>query len=188
MRPKILHLIGQMVRGGAERQLLHVCTLLAERGWPQAVVTFHSGSPWDHLLKAKGILLFSVAPSRLKLARLLRLSLIIARERPAIVHSWSHHTNVYASHARRLFGFMFIASLRHNPLFDNQTGQRLAGMPHAATYARADCVLSNSCVSLGIARAAGLRPRSDVLVGNIVAPWPLPDWIRAAHGSLRLEI
>lgn len=170
VRPRILHLIGQLVRGGAERQLLHVCSLLADRGWSQSVVTFLPGSPWDHVLQEKGIPLLNVAQSKSKPARLLQLLRIIAGERPSIVHSWSHHTNVYASHARRLFGFRFIASLRHNPLFDNSTGQRLTAMRHLEAYARADCVLSNSCVSLGMARAAGLKPRSEALVGNIVMP------------------
>jgi glycosyltransferase involved in cell wall biosynthesis/peptidoglycan/xylan/chitin deacetylase (PgdA/CDA1 family) len=168
MGRKILHVIGQLVRGGSERQLLLVSSALAKCGWSQAVVTFCPGSAWDGSLQARRIALFAVKQSPLKLARLLRFCRIVAREKPDIVHSWSHHTTVYAAWARRLFHFKLVASLRHNPSFDNQTGRWLGAMPYRELYAAADCVLSNSYVSLAMARAAGLSPKSQAVVGNIV--------------------
>src|SRR5215831_20362192 len=131
----ILHAIGQLVRGGAERQLLLVASALAARGWSQSVVTFQPGSAWDHELEARGVRLFPVKQSRLKLGRLLEFCRIVAAQRPDIVHSWSHHTTVYSSWARKITKFRFVASLRHNPTVDSETGHWFGGLPHSRAYA-----------------------------------------------------
>ena len=168
MALKILHLIGQMERGGAERQLLYLTEVLRERGWQQAVITFNPGDAWDNRLAATGVPLFGIARNRIKPWRLWQLTRRVWQERPDIVHSWSTHTNVYAhwlfkqSRLRRIF------SLRGNPASDRYTGKPITRIPNLSIYAQADCVVSNSRKALERAQAAGARMRRSEIVGNIV--------------------
>ena len=55
MNRMVLHLIGQLGRGGAEKQLFHIATGLQRRGWPQAVVAFDTSGVWEPRLKDAGI-------------------------------------------------------------------------------------------------------------------------------------
>jgi len=169
MARKIVHLVGQLVRGGAERQLLYVTDALKERGWEQTVITFNPGDVWDARLREQGIPLFGIPRHPFKPWRLWRLNRLVSRERPDILHSWSWHTNVYArwlpgnGRPYRLF------SLRGNPTVDNFTGEPLAQPRHLRALEQADCLVSNSRLAL-----ESLRPYSDRLprgevVGNIVA-------------------
>lgn len=164
---RILHLIGQLERGGAERQLLHLAEGLEQRGWQQAIVTLNPGESWDGRLSAIGVRLHGVPRHPNKLRRLWQLARIVRDERPDILHSWSHHTSVYARwlwnrpRPRRLFAF------RHDPTADHE-GRKTARVANAGVYARADCVVSNSRVAIDAARAAGVRLRRTEVVDNIV--------------------
>jgi glycosyltransferase involved in cell wall biosynthesis len=168
MRGKVLHLIGKLARGGSERQLLYVVQALHKRAWPQSVVTFDPGQAWDSQLSDLGVPLLAVPRSRNKLKRLWQLSRIIRDEGPALIHSWSDHTNVYARWVRPWAPPRVIMSLRNNPLWDVFLGVRRRRLEHAAIYRRADCVISNSRSALEDARAAGARIRWGVVVSNIV--------------------
>jgi glycosyltransferase involved in cell wall biosynthesis len=163
---KVVHLIGQMVRGGAERQLLRVAEGLKARGWEQAVITFHPGDVWDARVTEMGIPLFGIPRHPIKFWRLWRLWRLAQRERAAILHSWSAHTNVYAhwvpGSARKLF------SLRGNPTVDNFTGESLGRPRHLEALERADCLVSNSRLALESLRAYSDRLPHGEVVGNIV--------------------
>lgn len=171
---KILHMIGQMERGGAERQLLFLAQSLQERGWQQAVVTFKPGDVWDERLIATGIPLLGVPRHQNKLWRLWQLSVVLRRECPTVLHSWSNHTNVYARWAwnnpkpRRIFSF------RNNPTVDGN-GMPMGRVSNAGVYTTADCVISNSHAALQYARDAGVKMRRSEVVNNIVI----------AHGRAR---
>lgn len=165
---KILHIIGQMERGGAERQLLYLIEALHERGWQQVVVTLNPGDAWDGRVTAAGVPLISIPRQKNKIARLCRLSYTVQREHPVVVHSWSGHTNVYA---RWLLNFprpRLIVSFRGNPAVDNYTGKPLKQVPNASIYATASCVVSNSQAAAECARAVGVRMRRLEVVNNIV--------------------
>ena len=164
----ILHLIGQMVRGGAERQLLYLTQALHERGWLQAVVTFNPGDIWEERLVRGGIRLLGIPRHGNKLWRLWQLGLIVRRERPTLIHSWTHHTNVYAHWLLSYPRPRLIVSFRGNPTVNNYTGRLMAGLPNRRVYAAADCVVSNSRVALDRARHAGVRMQRSEVVKNIV--------------------
>src|SRR5215510_15286098 len=95
---KILHLIGQLGRGGAERQMISVCVELRKRGWDQSVATFDPGGPWDRKISEAGIGLLKLPRHPVPAVRLWRLHQLVQREQPQLIHSWSLHTNVYASY------------------------------------------------------------------------------------------
>lgn len=168
MAPKILHLIGQMERGGSERQLLYLTRALKDRGWDQAVVTLNPGDAWDRELTSSGIPLFGVPRQRNKLLRLYRLARIITRERPALIHSWSHHTNFYARWLPSFPRFRRVFSFRNIPTVDNFTGLPMNRVRNAAIYSTADCVISNSRAAMEQASEAGVRVRRWELINNIV--------------------
>jgi glycosyltransferase involved in cell wall biosynthesis len=157
-----------MERGGAERQLLHLTRALKERGWDQVVVTLNPGDAWDEEMTANGVPIYGVPRQRNRLIRLYRLARIVQREQPALIHSWSHHTNVYARWLptrvlpRRVFSF------RNVPTIDNFTGAPLNRVRNAAIYSVADCVVCNCRTSMEQASAAGVRVRRWELVNNIV--------------------
>ena len=168
MRPKIVHLIGQLVRGGAERQLLLTCQALKARGWDQTIVTFDPGQPWDTEAADLAVPLRGIARHVCRPWRLWRLGRWLWHERPALVHSWSHHTNVYAGYLRCLHSTPLVVSFRSNPVVDTVSGNALRDRPGLWVYERADCVVSNSEAALEAARDAGVRMRRHTVVGNMV--------------------
>ncbi|MCE5267805.1 MAG: glycosyltransferase, partial [Planctomycetaceae bacterium] len=85
MPAKIVHLIGQMVRGGAERQLLHLAEGLHRRGWPQAVVSFRLGGAWRDRWEKVGVPVYEVPQCAFSPWRLWQLSRILRRERPKVI-------------------------------------------------------------------------------------------------------
>jgi glycosyltransferase involved in cell wall biosynthesis len=164
----ILHLIGQMERGGAERQLLYLVRALKERGWQQAVVTFDPGEVWDRRLVALDVPFFGIPRSLHKLRRLWQLRQIVRQQRPTIIHSWSVHTGLYA---RWLLSYPkphLIMRIGSIPTVHKHTGERLRRVPKASVYAAADCVISNSLAALECLRAAGMWLRRSEVISNIV--------------------
>jgi glycosyltransferase involved in cell wall biosynthesis len=167
--PKVLHLIGQLVRGGAERQLISIAEALMARGWPQMIVSFSAGDAWDSLAQAKGIPLRRVRPHANKLLRLAQLYRLVWRERPAIVHSWSRHINVYAAGLRLPYPRLkLILSFRGNPLVNSRTGVGYKSVLGSPLYHWADLVLSNSQAALDQAVASGLVMRRCQRVDNLI--------------------
>ena len=162
MPGKIMHVIGQISRGGAERQLLLVAEALAQRGWSQSVIIFNSGDAWEDRFAAFGVPIYVIPRHPIKLWRLLQLSCLSFRQHPDIIHSWSGHTNVYAmltispSRSKRVLSF------RGNPKIDNRTGQPLEALPNAAIYRHADCIVSNSRAALtNVENVIGARTKSS---------------------------
>jgi glycosyltransferase involved in cell wall biosynthesis len=170
MKRRILHVIGQLVRGGSERQLLCLSEALAERGWKQTVVTLNPGDVWEEPLRAGGVRLLPIPRTSFKLRRLQLLRTIIGTERPAIVHSWSNHTNVYTHWASINEKVCRIVSLRSDPMIgfmDHPMAPVLRAI-NARTYAAADCVISNSRAAISRVLEAGVKVRRAEVVGNIV--------------------
>lgn len=159
---KIVHLIGQLVRGGTERQLLYVTQALKARGWQQTIITFSPGAVWDNQVAAT---LKSIPRHPLPFWRLFQLFRHIQQEQPAaIIHSWSAHTNVYL--AWLPLNIKRIASLRLIPNVNRVTGES-SHIPHAYLYRRMDAVISNSQAALDTAKANGALFRHSAVVGNI---------------------
>jgi glycosyltransferase involved in cell wall biosynthesis len=177
MAKKIMHLIGQLARGGAERQILSVCNELKKRGWNQVVTTFCPDAPWDRKIVETGISLLRLPRRLVPLLRLWHLHQLVKREDPQLIHSWSLHTNVYASYLP-FRKSRLVLSFRSNPTVDGIAGTRVGNVSHAWAYNSADWVMSNSQTALTAARSAGIRPKRESVVGNIVN---IPDLKPKAH-------
>jgi glycosyltransferase involved in cell wall biosynthesis len=183
MSQKILHLIGQLGRGGAERQMIAVCGELKRRGWQQVVATFCPGAAWDRKISGAGIPLRQVPREPIPIVRLWRLHQIVRREKPDLIHSWSLHTNVYASYLP-FRKSRVILSFRCNPTVDGFTGTPRHRLSHAWIYQHADWVVSNSHTALVDSRKIGIQPKRASIVGNIVqAPNGFP---RVSHTPIRI--
>lgn len=150
--------------------MLCLTEALAERGWEQTVVTLNPGDAWEEPLRAAGVRLLEVPRTSFKLRRLQQLRSIIVAERPAIIHSWSNHTNLYSHWASTNEGVRRIVSLRSDPMI-GFLGHPLAPVLraiNARTYSTADCVISNSRAGISRVLEAGVKVRRAEVVGNIV--------------------
>jgi len=185
---KVVHLIGQLLRGGAERQLLALAKGLQHRGWNQAVVTFNSGDVWEDSVIGMGMPLVRIPRRTNRLLRLWELNRVVEQLRPDLLHSWSHHTSVYLRWTPCSGRPKRIVSFRSNPAVSKYTGAPLRRFPNPKTYSAADCVISNSRAALEVAWAAGVRMRRFEVVDNIVTagggatpgePTPAPHIVAA---------
>jgi glycosyltransferase involved in cell wall biosynthesis len=170
MTGSILHLIGQMRRGGAERQLLHLAGALQARGWRQAVVSFHAGDAWTSRWAECGIRLYEIAGHPFKPWRLWQLARVVHRERPAILHAWSPHVAEYARWAWGKGGAKTLYGLRIDATVDKETGEPVGRLGRMAALSNADCAVSNSRSAVDRLVERGVRlPRTEVIY-NIVVP------------------
>ena len=165
-----MHVIGQLVRGGAERQLVYLAKALHNEGWPQVVVTFNPGDVLEKELMDSGILIRGIARMKNKFARLWQLQRVVNTEMPAIVHSWSNFTNVYIRWlSHKDSAPLKIASVRENPRID-YNGNPVKHVPFSGIYKKMDCVISNSQAIIDVVRASGIiLPRVET-VANFLAP------------------
>jgi glycosyltransferase involved in cell wall biosynthesis len=190
MSTTILHIIGQLTRGGAERQLFMLCKALQKRNWRQSVVSFSSGGVWKEHFEAAGIPVCEIPQSIFKPWRLWQLRRCVKTAKANIVLSWSPHVAVYA---RWLGNIRRIVNVRGDLGVNSNTG----GFDPMLRWCRgaiqnADYVVSNSHHGLNVLQQAGMTiPRSEV-IRNIVpafgraTPAELVESPRiAAVGSLK---
>jgi len=196
MTTKITHLIGQLGRGGAEKQLYCLARALQGRGWPQSVIAFDTAGEWERALAELGVPVFHVRRHPLKPWRLWRLWRLLRRERPRILMTWTFYTAVYA---RWLVGVgkpRTIVNLRGNVTLDVRSGRPAKGRSKFwGIFRDADYVVSNSQDALDVLRVQGVPVSRYAVVRNIVAApgrarpgekTPLPR-IAAAGALTRLK-
>jgi glycosyltransferase involved in cell wall biosynthesis len=169
MTDKILHLIGQLRRGGAEKQLYCVSTALRARGWPQAVVSFSSGGAWEQRLQDAGIPVLEVPSHRVKPWRLWRLWRIVRRERPGIVLSWSDYVATYAHWLRGVGRPRQVFNVRIDLTRNARSGAAGATLRRCrGALEGADRVVSNSRRNLETLQEHGVRLPPNEVIYNIV--------------------
>ncbi len=115
---KILHVITDLDRGGAEIMLLRVLPRLQSRGWEQQVVCLSGPGEIGRQIAAAG---FSVRYLNMKrsspsLSALIRLAGHIRHENPDLIHSWLYHADLYASVANCLLRKPLVWGLHNSTL------------------------------------------------------------------------
>lgn len=168
MAGKILHLIGQMGRGGAERQLLYLGHALHARGWPQAVVSFDRDGPWKDRWNDIHLPFYEIPRRAFKPWRLCQLARIFAREQPAIIQCWSPHVAQYARWAWGKGRAQLLYGMRCNETLDCNTGEALQQIPYLHSITGAACVVSNSQGALDSLTRRGAALPSSRVIQNIV--------------------
>ncbi|MGA2030817.1 MAG: glycosyltransferase [Thermoguttaceae bacterium] len=164
-----MHLIGQLGRRGAEKQLTCLSTALKRRGWQQSVVSFNRGDNGEDLLRQAGIEVFNISRHRFRPWRFWQLLRFVRRRRPAILLSWSAHVAVYAQWLRGVGGPKRVFNLREDLLREDAAGSRKIDLrPIRRMVEGADFLVSNSQRNVEALRQYGVRLPPSQLIYNIV--------------------
>lgn len=103
MERSALLVIGQLHKGGAERQLYLLTRGLVGKGWRVEVASLDQGGEWVQPLVEAGVGVHQFGSGHLRLPRRLAgLRALLRLTCPALVHSWMWHGNVYTGAALRL--------------------------------------------------------------------------------------
>ena len=172
---RLLHLIGQLGRGGAEKQLFCLAAALHRQGWKQDVVSFLPGGVWAERLREAGIPVYAIPRHWVKPLRLWRLWRLVRRLRPRVLLSWSEHVAVYAQWLRGVGTVRRVFNMRADISVDYHNGQLKAGLGRSGrALEQADFLVSNSRCNLETAAQAGLLlPPSKVIYNIVRAQGPL---------------
>jgi glycosyltransferase involved in cell wall biosynthesis len=164
----IVHLIGQLARGGAEQQLAYVADALKRREWRQVVVSFSLGGVWKDRLLDMDLPVYEIPPHRVKLWRLWQLYGVVRHERPQIAVSWSPHAGVYAQWLPRPHRLRRVFCVLANFSLDSNTGKPIRDLNrYRHALAKADFVVSNSSDGLNILLDHGFRLPRTAVIRNI---------------------
>jgi glycosyltransferase involved in cell wall biosynthesis len=99
----VAFIIGQLVLGGAEKQLYLLAKGLVQQGWKVVIITLHAGHGdyWEGPIKELGIPLCEASTdSRLK--AIAKIVSFLKKHPVDILHSWSGFTGLYALLVSRL--------------------------------------------------------------------------------------
>ena len=96
MKKTVLHVIGQLTKGGAEKQLYLLCRELKDRGWQVYVLSLSEGGFWKEKLESLGIEVYSIdARKNMEWRRIAFARKIISEVKPDVLHTWLFHGNSY---------------------------------------------------------------------------------------------
>jgi len=182
----LLHLIGELGRGGAEKQLFCLASALARRGWRQTVITFSPGGVWLPRFQEIGVPVLGLPPSRFKPWRLWQLQRLIRRQKPRLMLSWSAYVAAYGYWVMGGPQLVKIVNVRCDITIDRHHGtfKQKMGML-SRTLEKADYVLSNSRRNLDALQAQGLRLPPTEVIYNIVRTENGPP-VRQCAGAGRI--
>ncbi len=169
MKGNILHIIGQLTCGGAERQLSYLARALQKRGWTQSVVSLSCGGGWKDFLSANNIPVYEIARHPFKPYRLWLLYRLVKQVRPQIVMSWSIHAGIYAHWLVGVGSLLRICAVRGDLTRDSNTAHPSKDSSWGRrALEKADYVVSNSAWGLTVLEKAGLRMPHSSVIPNIV--------------------
>jgi glycosyltransferase involved in cell wall biosynthesis len=105
---------GQLVVGGAEKQLYLWLACLDRTRFAPVVVTLHPGfnDYWETRIEALSIPVFGILRRRNRLARLREILRVLRPYHPKLIHGWHLFASLYAGAAAKLMGAKSIGSLR----------------------------------------------------------------------------
>lgn len=132
---------GQLVVGGAERQLYLWLSNLDRRKFSPVVLTLHPGHDdyWEKPIEDLGIPLLRIPHYRFKFMRLLNIVKVLRPYQPRLIHGWHLFASPYAGATARLLGAKSIGSLRGS--FQSFQSSRLESK---LTLFLVDSLLANS--------------------------------------------
>ncbi|MBU1741016.1 MAG: glycosyltransferase, partial [Proteobacteria bacterium] len=171
-RLRILYLIRSLGAGGAERQLVALVSRLDRRRFAPAVALFYDQGPLRRDLAAAGDVARHVLGKRGRwdLAGFLgRLSGLIRRERPDVLHCYLTDANVLGLIGGRLgrcprIVFGVRSSRMENP--DRDLGVMISQRLSRVLAGRADLVIYNSRTALEESSGGGLLAHRGVFIPN----------------------
>ena len=191
-RLKICFLAGTLGQGGAERQLFYLAQALAQAGANVRLVSLTQGEFWEARIKELGVPVEWIGQTRVRLARLARLTQVLRRERPALVQSLHFYVNAYAAMAARFAGVREVGALRSDCFSEVRMDGRLLGQLNLRTprfLAANSLAAIRNAASLGVstARLHHLPNVIDTAVFQPLAPQSKPVLQILAVGRLSEE-
>ena len=180
----LLHAIGTLERGGAEKQLILLAQELQKRGWSQAGVTFEPGQTWDHRVRDLDIPLYGLQRGLSLPHRLWRFSQLASRLRPRIIHSWSLFTNAYTRWVPMFRPVQRVGSFRQDPSVHPKSGKKRNSISRAGIYRSLDCTIANTSMAFERMAAQNIRVRRAEVVCNIIHLGPKPNYHSMRNGAL----
>lgn len=105
---------GQLVIGGAEKQLYLWLASLDRTRFTPVVVTLHPGfnDYWESRIEALSIPVLGIRRRRNRPARLLEILRVLRPYQPRLIHGWHLFASAYAGAAAKLMGAKSVGSLR----------------------------------------------------------------------------
>ena len=113
-KAKVAIIAGQLVVGGAERQLYLWLANLDREKFDVIVLTLHPdhGDYWEEPIKDLGISIFKIPPMKNRLKRLRRILLVLEAFKPDLIHGWHLFASPYAALAAKRLGAKSIGGIR----------------------------------------------------------------------------
>lgn len=116
---KLVYVINGLSRGGAETMLLNLLEAIDRSRFSPVVVSLTTRGELGPRLEALGVPVHTLGlrPSGLNPLRFLRLVRLLRREKPALVHTWLYHSDLFGGLAARLAGTgKIVWGIRHADL------------------------------------------------------------------------
>jgi len=112
----IVIITGQLVVGGAERQLYLWLKHLDRQPFNPSVITLHPdcGDYWEKPIGALGIPLYRIARRRNRLCRFRQILNILHDVKPDLIHGWNLFSGVYAAASAKLTGAKSLCGIRNS--------------------------------------------------------------------------
>lgn len=161
----IVIIAGQLVVGGAERQLYLWLSNLNREHFNPTVITLHPGYKdyWEKPIEELGIQIFRVNRKKNRLSRLLKIIRIIKNNQPSLIHGWHTFSSGYAGVAGRVLGVRNLGGIRSS--FPAIKGTWVTRIMRLAC----DAVLVNSQSTADAYRAEhSIRKQSVFIVQNAI--------------------
>lgn len=184
---EVVHLIGQLGRGGTERQL---CLLLRHSDperFVHRVVVFNPSrhAPWNRELEDAGVEILEL-PSTCRGVprRLVHLFKRLRRRRPQVIHSWTVHDNPYAG----VLGLLLRAPVRWGSLrgsLHSDGIRRLSPLARFLMLRLVQRLVVNCRVLVSQLGDAGYPARRIHVLPNCVIPEPAASVRMASEDGAR---
>jgi glycosyltransferase involved in cell wall biosynthesis len=156
---------GQLVLGGAERQLYLWLSHLDRGRFSPVVVTLHPGHGdyWEPEVTRLGIPLLRIPRGGSRLNRLREVVRVLRPHRPRLIHGWHLFASVYAGAAAKLLGARALGSLRGS--YRAYRAQRVEALLSGLLT---DALVVNSFAAATLVARNGGLPRRIFVLPNAV--------------------
>jgi len=164
--PKPVAIIaGQLVVGGAERQLYLWLSHLDRNKYKPVVLTLHPGHNdyWEKPIEELGIPLLRVPQKTNRLQRLMEIVKLLRPFKPELVHGWHFFASAYAGLAARILGAACVGGIRSSYSADQKN------LESFLVHHFCDVVVANSNTAAGAYRSSlGKRDQAVFTVPNAI--------------------
>lgn len=167
---KVAIIAGQLVVGGAERQLYLWLAHMDRDKFDPLVITLHPNHNdyWEKPIEDLGIPLFRVAQKPGILRRLVEIIKILRPIKPDIIHGWHFFSSVYAGLAARFLRVPCLGGIR------SQYSPHEKGLDNYLVKTNCDAVVANSqAAAYAYQRALKKKHQAIYTVPNAVMDYPI---------------